>query len=99
MGLKKDGSIVAWGGNSWGQSDVPPGNSFAAVSAGGVFSLALKTDGSIVGWGNNPNGDSHAYFLAEPGISFHGLSAKGGYELLTGNGRRAFQSALVPQAT
>jgi alpha-tubulin suppressor-like RCC1 family protein len=54
LGLKKDGSIVAWGGNSDGQCDVPePNTNFIAVAAGWWHSLGLKKDGSIVAGGNN----------------------------------------------
>ena len=44
---------------------------------------------------DNPNDDSHGYFLIEPGVSFDGFSAKAGYEILTSNGRRAFQTPLA----
>jgi hypothetical protein len=54
LGLKQDGSIVAWGDNGSGQRDVPPPNSgFTAVSAGYYHSLGLKQDGSIVSWGDS----------------------------------------------
>jgi hypothetical protein len=54
LGVKADGSIVAWGLDIYGQCDVPsPNASFVAVAAGAVFSLGLKSDGSIVGWGDN----------------------------------------------
>jgi alpha-tubulin suppressor-like RCC1 family protein len=44
--------VVAWGSNSMGQTNVPPGlTNVAAVAAGGSHSLALKRDGSVVGWG------------------------------------------------
>ena len=43
------GSIVAWGGNSHGQLDVPsPNTDFVAIVAKGEYSLALKADGSIL---------------------------------------------------
>lgn len=54
LGLKSDGSIVAWGLNDKGQCDVPePNSDFVAVAAGIYHSLALKSDGSIVAWGDN----------------------------------------------
>ncbi|MHC4115823.1 MAG: hypothetical protein ACYSSL_10995, partial [Planctomycetota bacterium] len=42
LGLKQDGSIVAWGFNGYGQCDVPPPNSsFTAIAAGWSHSLGL----------------------------------------------------------
>ena len=53
LGLKADGSIVAWGRNDNGQCNVPaPNSGFVAVAAGYVHSLGLKSDGSIVAWGS-----------------------------------------------
>ncbi len=43
LGLKVDGSIVAWGYNQFGQTDVPaPNSGFVAVAGGGQHSLGLK---------------------------------------------------------
>ena len=43
MGLKGDGSIVAWGDPNYGQCDVPaPNSGFVAVAAGWIHSLGLK---------------------------------------------------------
>ncbi len=43
LGLKADGSIVAWGYNGNGQCNVPaPDSGFAAVAAGWVHSLGLQ---------------------------------------------------------
>jgi alpha-tubulin suppressor-like RCC1 family protein len=45
LGLKADGSIVAWGYNEYGQCNVPPPNSgFVAIAAGQHHSLGLKGD-------------------------------------------------------
>ena len=59
LALKTDGSVVAWGNNIFGQTDVPSDlNDVIAVSAGGYHNLALRRDGSIVAWGLNDNGQT-----------------------------------------
>jgi hypothetical protein len=35
------GSLVAWGWNFYGQCDVPEGNEFPAIAAGGCHNLAM----------------------------------------------------------
>ena len=57
LGLKSDGTIVAWGNNDDGQCNVPaPNADFVAVAAGIYHSLGLKSDGTIVAWGDNDDG-------------------------------------------
>jgi len=56
--LKSDGSIVGWGHKDFGKADLPEGNDFIAIAAGGSHNLALKSDGSIVGWGYNGDGQA-----------------------------------------
>jgi len=46
-------------------------------------------------YGNNPNSDSFWYYLVEPGLSYQVSSVAIGYEVLEGNGRRAFQTPLA----
>jgi len=59
LGLKQDGSIVAWGDNSSGHCNIPsPNSGFIAISAGDEHSLGLKQDGSIVAWGAGQPGQS-----------------------------------------
>ena len=57
LGLKADGTVVAWGYNLYGESDVPPGLSdVVAIDAGGWHSVALKRDGTVVAWGDDTFG-------------------------------------------
>src|SRR5205814_310851 len=47
-------TVVAWGDNSFSETNVPPNlNTVVAIAAGGFHSLALKADGTVVGWGDN----------------------------------------------
>lgn len=49
--------VVAWGGNSEGQCDVPVGLTGADRTAGGfAHSLALLLDGTVAAWGDNSAG-------------------------------------------
>src|SRR4051812_21495190 len=47
------GTVVAWGGNQRGQTNVPAGLTNAIAVAGGTFhSIALRSDGTVVAWGS-----------------------------------------------
>ena len=49
-----DGTVVGWGFNGSGQTNVPASaTNVVALAAGYCHSLALKADGTVVGWGNN----------------------------------------------
>src|SRR5204862_18910 len=53
------GTVVAWGRNDYGQTDVPSGlSNVTAMAAGRVHSLALKGDGTVVAWGSNDYGET-----------------------------------------
>ncbi len=50
--VKNDGTVLAWGLNDNGQTDVPIGlNGVTAVAASNWHSVALKTNGTVVAWG------------------------------------------------
>ena len=47
--------VVAWGGNDFGQTNVPlSATNVIAIAAGDKHSLALKSDGKVLGWGLAP---------------------------------------------
>lgn len=48
--VKKDGALVCWGCNTWGEA-TPPDGTFMQVEAGGDGSCAIRTDGTLVCWG------------------------------------------------
>ena len=68
LALRGDGTVVAWGDNNAGQTNVPASlNNAIAVAAGTDHSLALRNDGTIVAWGeqtNVPAGLSNVVFIA-----------------------------------
>jgi alpha-tubulin suppressor-like RCC1 family protein len=88
LGVKSDGTIVAWGRNLEGQCNVPaPNANFVAVAGSGHrffdfgHSLGLKSDGTIVAWGCNDSGQCdvpapNADFVAVAAGFFHSLGLK-----------------------
>ncbi len=57
LALRSDGTVVAWGANFWGQTNVPSGLSdVIAIAVGGRHSAALKRDGALELWGDNSFG-------------------------------------------
>jgi len=71
LALKSDGTVLAWGGNVFGQlgdgttvqktapvqvSGLGPGSGVVAIAAAGQYSLALKSDGTVLAWGSNSSG-------------------------------------------
>ncbi len=51
------GTVMAWGWNYYGQTNVPAGLiNVTAIAAGLSHTVALKSDGTVVGWGSNEDG-------------------------------------------
>jgi hypothetical protein len=101
-GLKDDHSIMAWGGNSQGQTNVTaPNVEYVAVAAGMYYSLGLKADGTVVGWGQNNYGQassppSNARLVAIDGRQGHsaGVTPEG---TIVAWGWNAFGQCDVPE--
>ena len=54
LALRADGAVIAWGANTYGQTNVPAGlNNVVAVAAGHDHSLALRRNGTVAAWGDN----------------------------------------------
>jgi len=59
LGPAHPASVVAWGDNSKGQTNVPAGlTNLLAMASGGSHCLALKNDRTVVAWGNNLDGQA-----------------------------------------
>jgi alpha-tubulin suppressor-like RCC1 family protein len=62
--------VVAWGDNTYGQTNVPAAaTNVQAIAAGDGFSLALRSDGTVIAWGqssatNIPTGLSNVVAIA-----------------------------------
>src|SRR5205814_4821394 len=52
--VRSDGTVVAWGLDDLGQTDVPSGlSNVIAVAASAGHSLALKSGGKVAAWGGS----------------------------------------------
>ena len=76
-------SVVAWGRNDNGQTDVPVAaqSGVQAITAGNNHTVALKSDGTVVAWGENSSGQATvpsglAGVQAIAGGGYHTLAAK-----------------------
>jgi hypothetical protein len=59
VAVREDGTVIGWGNNSYGQSNIPEGlTGVIAVAAGDRHCVALKEDGTLVAWGDNRAGQS-----------------------------------------
>ena len=78
VALKNDGSLVAWGNNSDGQTTIPIAaqTGVTAIAAGDSHTVALKNDGSVVAWGLNDHGQTRVPVAAQSGVT---AIAAGGY--------------------
>lgn len=75
--LRADGTVVPWGKNVEGQTNVPPGlKNVVQVAAGDVFSLALDKDGKVSGWGLHPTNSGGLGDVIEISASCGSLALK-----------------------
>jgi hypothetical protein len=60
LALNADGTVLSWGSNPYGQTNVPTGlSNVVAIAAGFYTSYAVKSDGTVVAWGYNVNGQTN----------------------------------------
>jgi alpha-tubulin suppressor-like RCC1 family protein len=75
--LRSNGSLIAFGSNLYGMSNVPSGLSGVKdIAIGGAHVLALKSDGTVVGWGYNGSRQLNIPYRLSDVIS---ISAFGAY--------------------
>ncbi len=71
LALRSDGTVVAWGDDSYNQVDVPADLANVVAIAGGAYhSLALKADGTVAFWGKSetlPGGLTNVVGIAAGG--------------------------------
>lgn len=105
LGLKSDGSVVAWGDNTLGETTVPAAaqSGVVSVAAGNIFSLALKNDGSVVAWGQNASGQTTVPASAQSGVTAiaagdsHALALKNDGSVIAW-GSNGFGETTIPAA-
>jgi TolA-binding protein len=56
VGLKQAGTVVATGGNNYGECDVSRWGSIVAIAAGNDYTVGLKSNGTVVAVGDNSFG-------------------------------------------
>jgi len=61
IALRSDGTVAVWGGNIFGETNVPAGLSdvIAVSSSGGTHRVILRANGTVVAWGNNNYGQTN----------------------------------------
>jgi hypothetical protein len=83
LALTGDGTVIGWGYNGNGETNIPAGlSNVVAIAAGDRSGLALETNGTVVGWGANggeiniPAGLSNVVAIAAGGNNAFSLALK-----------------------
>ena len=101
LAVNNNGTVVAWGDNTFGQINVPVGlNNAVAVSGGFKSSLALRSDRTVKVWGSNQFGQTNV-----PTSLTNAIAAVSGFEhclalrtngLVKGWGNNSFGQTNAP---
>jgi len=60
LALKADGTLIAWGRNDSGQTNIPAGlSNVVAIAAGAAHNLVLEANGTVIAWGLNTYGETN----------------------------------------
>ncbi|MCX7003108.1 MAG: hypothetical protein NTV22_07525 [bacterium] len=80
FGLRPQGTLVGWGDNAYGETNCPPGNSYAAMTVGRYHAVALRSGTTLVGWGDNTYGQTNcpagSNYLAVAAGWYHTLAVR-----------------------
>lgn len=105
LALKANGTVVAWGNNSYGQTDIPAGlTNIAAISTGLWHCLVLRSNGTVVAWGFRDEGDEISRSIVPIEITnAMGIAAGAAHNLVlktdgtvVGWGQREWRAGVVP---
>ncbi|HEX9046120.1 MAG TPA: immunoglobulin domain-containing protein, partial [Verrucomicrobiae bacterium] len=105
LALKADGTLVAWGYNNNGQTNVPAGlNGVTAIACGDYHMLALKSDGSVVAWGSGAYGQTNipasvTNVVAIAAGSSHCLAVRADGTVVGWGNNNSGQTTVPPTAT
>ena len=100
VGSLADGTLVGWGLNTSGQTNVPSGV-FTAVDAGTFYGLGVRADGTLAGWGSNSQGQitvPTGTFTALAAGTIHSLAVRAD-GTLAGWGNNSHGETFVPGGT
>jgi hypothetical protein len=105
LALKSDGSLVAWGSDSYGQvSNTPTESDFVAIGAGYYHNVALKSNGSVVAWGRDNYGQVSSAptdpdFIAVAAGGYHCLALKSNNSIFSWGSNAMGQVSSTPTET
>ena len=97
LAVRSNGTVVAWGRHTGGETNVPASaTNVIAVAAGDAHSLALRGDGTVIAWGTNTSGQLNVPFdatniVAIAAGSAHSLAVRGDGRLVAWGAASAIQ--------
>lgn len=75
--LRGDGTVIGWGHNQYGQTNIPLGlTNVVAVAAGAFYSIALDKEGNISAWGTTRISSGNAKDVIAVSASYRTLALK-----------------------
>lgn len=106
LALRRDGTVVAWGTNSVGQTNVPlDATNIVSIAAGSTHSLGLRRDGTVSLWGqiiysgvtNVPVAATNVVALALGPGAWHALALRGNGTVIDW-GNTIYDLSTIPTA-